>query len=244
MEVKIVIPSHGRADRVTTIRSVSDPILCVAESQVESYREHNDCEIVVHPDDVVGLNAKRDWICAHFGDVMMLDDDITFLQRQYEIPATCANPVECREIIQATAYTASQLGVYVFGFATVSNPTYYRGSDPFRLTGFCNGCGFGLLKGSKVKFTHRRYPLVAVEDFYASLLNAYYHRMAFFDMRFAFHQTKTFRNVGGQALFRTSETEKESEVALKWLFGNAVISKKNRGRAHVNVRGVEMKLPF
>ena len=39
---------------------VLDPIICVAESQADLYRQYNpDCEIVTHPDDVIGLIPKR-----------------------------------------------------------------------------------------------------------------------------------------------------------------------------------------
>lgn len=44
MNLKIVIPSHKRADHVLSKRLVCDPIICVAESQAEEYRRYNpDC---------------------------------------------------------------------------------------------------------------------------------------------------------------------------------------------------------
>ena len=51
--LRIVIPSHKRHDRVFAKYLVNDPIICVAKSQGDIYREFNpDCEIVTHPDDI------------------------------------------------------------------------------------------------------------------------------------------------------------------------------------------------
>ena len=75
--LKIVIPSHKRHDRVFAKKLVNNPIICVAESQADLYRQYNpECEIVTHPDDVIGLIPKRNWMARHFGDLMMLDDDV------------------------------------------------------------------------------------------------------------------------------------------------------------------------
>ena len=74
---KVVIPSHKRHDRVLTTSAVNNAILCVAESQASLYRACNpDIEVVTHPDSVIGLNPKRNWIIKHFGTVFQLDDDI------------------------------------------------------------------------------------------------------------------------------------------------------------------------
>ena len=41
MSLKIVIPSHKRHDRVFSKKLVLDPIICVAESQADLYRQFN-----------------------------------------------------------------------------------------------------------------------------------------------------------------------------------------------------------
>ena len=73
--LRIVIPSHKRHDRVFAKYLVNDPIICVAKSQADIYKQFNpDCEIVTHPDDVVGLIPKRNWMAKHFRNLFMLDD--------------------------------------------------------------------------------------------------------------------------------------------------------------------------
>lgn len=80
MSLSIVIPTYKRPERVISKTLVTDPILCVAQSEEAAYKEFNpDCEIVVHPDSVKGLPAKRNWIVQHFGEMFMLDDDETLL---------------------------------------------------------------------------------------------------------------------------------------------------------------------
>lgn len=69
MSLNIVIPTYKRPERVISKALVTDPILCVAESEEGVYREHNpECEIVTHPDSVKGLPAKRNWMVQRFGD--------------------------------------------------------------------------------------------------------------------------------------------------------------------------------
>lgn len=76
MPCKIVIPSHKRHDRVFAKKLVNDPIICVAESQADLYQQFNpECEIVTHPDDVMGLIPKRNWwqsILENFSCLMMM----------------------------------------------------------------------------------------------------------------------------------------------------------------------------
>ena len=84
MGCQIVIPSHKRAGRVRTTSVVANAIICVPESQQADYARSNpNTEIVTHPDTVIGLARKRDWIIKHFRDVFMLDDDIGSMQRVY-----------------------------------------------------------------------------------------------------------------------------------------------------------------
>lgn len=247
MEVKIVIPSHKRAEKVRTVAIVPGAIICVPKAQEESYKRHNpDSEILAHPDDVIGLAVKRNWIYQKFGDVLMLDDDLTRFSRLYLEPNSLrtsrVTPQDTLAIIQQTAYMAKQIGAFVFGFSSVADARNFKPQRPFRLTGYCNGSSFGLLRGSKV-FFHKE--AVAVEDYFGSLINAYYHRYAFFDLRFGFVQERTFKNLGGQAEFRNKESEEKDSKFLRRMFGNAVEQRPpvKRGRPSHEFQRV-IKLPF
>ena len=245
MEIAVVIPSHKRADRVKTTNVVANCKVCVPEAQVAAYREYNPgIEIVAHPDSVVGLPPKRDWIVEHFGDVFMVDDDIKMCQRQYEKPATQVSPGDCYYLIQETTRVARDIGAHLFGFANVANPLYYYAARPFRLTGWVNGFAMGVLRGAKFKFTVPAMPMTAEEDFLASCLNAYYHRYCFVDTRFAFQQEKTYRNVGGLGDTRTVITTEQDGEALKRLFGDVVVEKRGHRYKATHQHALEMRLPY
>jgi hypothetical protein len=244
--VKVVVPSYKRAEAIRVLSVVPQGILCVPDSQEAQYREHNrEAEIVTHPDTVVGLARKRQWISEHFGSVLMLDDDVTAFYRLYR-DSGALTPIRVdREttwaMIQETARMAKDLGAFLFGFSSVSDQRNYRPQTPFKLSGYVNGCAFGLLAGSKVFFHPES---VAVEDYFGSLINAYHHRTAFIDTRFAFGQYKTFKNPGGLSEFRSLESEERDLKFLRRMFGEVVQQKKaNRGTlSHEFERTI--RLPF
>lgn len=242
--VKIVIPSHKRADRVLTKHVVEQAIICVPESQAAEYKERNpDCEILSHPDSVVGLTLKRQWIYDHIGDVLMLDDDITSFRRVYTTSNyVIKNKRLAWEIIQATAASAKQAGVFLWGFNKNPSPQNYRSHKPIALTGYITGCATGLLRGSKLYYDGR---IRCNEDYWISALNAYHHRMIWKDTRFTFIQKDTFVNAGGLAEFRNLEAERKDYEYLKEKFGNIIQLKSNAGgRKKMHPYEKTLTLPF
>lgn len=200
------------------------------ESQADEYhRLHGaQAEIVAHPDSVAGIAAKRQWIYDRWGDVFMMDDDADAICRMY-LPSVRGklklSPSEARELIDATAATARNLGAYLFGFMNHCDTRHFFPYHPLRLKGFCNAQGLGLLAGSKI-FFHRE--SIAVADFFASAINAYHHRYMFADWRFAVRVKDTWKATGGLAAQRSAETERKDFLLLKRMFGDAIIPKKSR----------------
>ena len=161
-------------------------------------------------------------------------------RRDYRLTAQ-----EARDAAEATYETATEMGAYLFGFAFFGDTRLFRPQKPFLLTGYVNGCCFGLRAGSKLKF---RTDVVAVEDMAISGMNAYYHRYLFVDQRFGPRQEKTFANPGGQALHRTAETERRDTETLRRLFGAAVVEKRVNPKIgkthHRTVAQRSLKIPF
>ncbi|MFN8347443.1 MAG: hypothetical protein U0X91_20740 [Spirosomataceae bacterium] len=243
MEVKIVIPSHKRATRVRTTMAVDNAILCVAESQAALYKKCNPkIDIVTHPDTVIGLARKRDWIIKHFGDVMMLDDDIESLMRIYTEKGepNMVEPDEAYALVQMTAAAAREAGVYLFGFSSSPTPISYNSLNPIQLTGYVTGCAHGVLKGSKLWYNP---DIICNEDYWISLLNAYHHRMIWKDTRFYWAQKDTFVNRGGLAEFRNLEAEEKDFHLLQRVFGDVVELRKNKANAKHPFQKT-LKLPF
>lgn len=243
MEVKVVIPSHRRWDRVRTIQAVDNAILCVEESQERMYRACNPgIEIVTHPDSVIGLARKRDWIIKHFKNVMMLDDDIDTLKRVYteKGETTDVDPDVAYDIIQRTANACKQAGLFLFGFSTAPTPLHYNSLNPVQISGYFTGCAHGVLEGSKLWYNPE---IICNEDYWISCLNAHHHRGGFKDTRFYWSQRDTFVNRGGLAEFRNIEAEEKDFKLLQKCFGKEIVTlRKTSGKSHAFQK--TLKLPF
>ncbi|MBI4331418.1 MAG: hypothetical protein HY673_09075 [Chloroflexi bacterium] len=150
MEIKVVIPSHLRAGSVTSKTLVTDPILCVAESERDLYRELNpDVEIVSHEEH--GLGHIRQCIYERFGNVFSLDDDCTEVAAIWPEKRETLSPTQVRELIQRSAEITKDLGAYLFGFAILSDPRVYHWWRPIVATGWVTGTAHGILAGSNIR---------------------------------------------------------------------------------------------
>lgn len=242
-EIKIVIPSHNRWESITTHKVIKNSVVCIAKSQVQKYRNlHPDMEIIEHPDTVVGLSAKRQWIYEKFGDVFMVDDDITAISCVFAKKTRKLSPEQTFEIIQNAYHFCIEAGIYLFGFSKNPNPIAYDVFKPIKLTGGINGSNFGIRKNKNLFFNHES---VAVEDYWISGLNAFFNRKCYIDLRFCFVQKDTFHNVGGLSNFRTLESEKKDTLFLRKKFGEAIQIKNSTKLAKVfHQYGRTLTLPF
>ena len=240
----VLIASHKRAAKITTHKKVSNSIICIPESQLGEYREHcgHNYEIVTHPDSVVGLSWKRQWMMEYFGDAFHLDDDLMFMKRIYTEPnePDKLTPDEIFEVIQSTARAARQSGAYIFGFNTSGKPFTYSSLAPIQISGYINTCAFGLFTGSKLFFRpEQRYQ----EDYWLSGLNAYHNRKIWRDNRFYFHFGETWTGAGGLAEFRNLETLEKTLKELQKFFGEDVICVRKMGTKNHPFQ-MNFKVPF
>jgi hypothetical protein len=224
----IVCPTHGRAGRVKVFRVLPEIPLCVAESQAPLYEQaHPDSELIVHPDSVKGMAPKRQWLMERFGEVFMIDDDVTAmvdLGADPGQPAKVEDPGKARDVIFRLFDQARQMGVYLLGFAPHADPTMYRPQNPFHLTGFVSGYALGLRAGGELWFPDDQ--RMITDDLYVSALNAHHHRFCLVDMRYAFHSPGTWENPGGMSLHRTWERLLENNALMIDLFGRDAIAYK------------------
>lgn len=225
--MKKIIVSHKRADKVTTHRYINDVVICVPESQKLEYEKYNDCEIISHPDSVVGLSPKRQWIIDNFKNVFQLDDDIVGANRVY-IPAKYSrkgmlSPQEISDWIDDLEQMCNEIGVKLFGFNRTSNPAGYSGDKPISFNKYITGGAFGLLEGHGLHFPD--FPYFVGEDYWINALNAHINRKSLIDQRVAFSFVETEANVGGVADYRTEKRRKETYIYLKKHFGDAIIPK-------------------
>lgn len=223
MSIPIVIPSHKRHDRVFAKRLVLNPIICVAESQVDLYRQYNpDCEIVAHPDDIVGLIPKRNWMARHFGELFMIDDDVHAVKNlvvEKGEPGVIRDPEKVTEIINSLYELACMLDVHLFGFTSRISPVMYDESGFYSLSKMITGCSYGVRYNKNVWWNEE---IKLKEDFWISCYMKYKERRILTDLRYNFSQKSTFVNAGGLAAFRNQEEERRSILFIKKNFGDSI----------------------
>ena len=247
MSLSIVIPTYKRPERVISKSLVTDPILCVAQSEESVYREYNpDCEIVIHPDSVKGLPAKRNWIVQHFGEMFMLDDDVYQFQPQFYGPgvstANLTNPAVIRRIIERLYTVAKMLDVHLFGFGKSQRPLFYNPAKPYVMNERVTGCSYGVIKS---KNTYWPDDLVLKEDFWISGYVKFTERLVLIDKRYAFKQKDTFVNPGGLSEYRNKERELQAMLAIRRYFGECVKIKGENGiLANKQEINISMGFPF
>lgn len=231
MSVPIVIPSHKRFDGVLTLKLFPEGILCVPESQYSEYKKNYPfAKFDVHPDSIVGISRKRNYIYQQYKDVVMIDDDLIDIKRSYLAKNSekekKLTAIECQGLVQDTYELAKAAGVKLFGFPLMLNPIHYSGAKPIMLGGFIAGGFQGLIWDSKLK-----YPEIDDfngEDDYINLLNAYYNRFAWIDSRFTlFFKPQTS---GGIHEYINKENIQNSIVKMRMDFGNSfnVVYDKNK----------------
>lgn len=223
MSLPIVIPSHKRHDKVFAKKLVLNPIICVAESQADLYRQYNpDCEIVTHPDEVIGLIPKRNWMARHFGELFMIDDDVHAVKNlvvEKGEPGVIRDPERVTEIINSLYELACMLDVHLFGFTSRISPVMYDESGFYSLSKMITGCSYGVRYNKNVWWNEE---IKLKEDFWISCYMKYKERRILTDLRYNFSQKSTFVNAGGLAAFRNQEEERRSILFIKKNFGDSI----------------------
>lgn len=242
--------------------------MCVPESQRAEYQRRIDhdtvglaCQkafsqgrlprVITHPDAVKGLTPKLNWIFDNVSDdeaIVFVDDDITSIERCFtergEI-GTIRDPQMIGQIIRNTFLLARDMEAFYFGWEASNGAVrYYTGFKPISLTGYINGCAMGFRTGHGLRFDER---IVAKNDFDIAALNAWKHRYCVKDCRYTFCQKETFIGLGGQAAFRTSQTEKNDVALLRKKYGDIFSSGGHSGvrkRDYAGAQKITMHLPF
>lgn len=231
-EIKVVIPSYKRAERVKSKILVPNPIICVSESEFDEYKHYNpECEIVTHPDSVKGLIPKRNWMMNHFEELFMIDDDVDYVSRFYTedgdtLKQRVTDPHYIQGKINELYDLAKMVGAPLFGFAKQSHPTSYR-ENWFSLSHMITGCAYGIIKQPDLYWNEE---LKLKEDFWISCLVKYKYRKILTDRRFFFKQSDTFVNQGGLSEFRNNKTEMNNILELRRTFGEVVKKKASTGK--------------
>jgi hypothetical protein len=236
-EALIVCPTHGRAGDVKVLEVIPDIPLCVAKSQEPLYREaHPGSELIVHPDEIVGISPKRQWLVDRFGDVFMFDDDVTAVtdvQVGLNESAKVRDPQRIRDVVQALFDLAEGLGAHVLGLNTYADPVMYRPHRPFSLKHMVSGHCLGIRRDPRLRFPDL--PDLLTDDLYISALAAYHDRIVLTDMRYAASVAHTWRATGGMAAHRTWQRVVDNEKFMVTAFGDAIRRRQESARSSLQV---------
>lgn len=241
--IPIVIPSHLRADKVSTLKFIENPIICVAEKEQGRYKEFNpDTEIVTHPNTVVGLSPKRQWMYEKFKEVFFIDDDLIGVQRVY-LPKNHKKPrltpKELTQWINDLYKIAKKFGINIFGFQTGSY-LKFKPQHPIQINKRLDGACMGTLYDDRLYFPNIKN--VLMDEWFFLGLNAYYNRKAsILDGRLCFMYSDNGTAGGGCGTYRNDESIKMSSIHLKKNFGDSAQMNTTKGNY-----GYESKLtiPF
>ena len=204
----------------------------VPQAQAQEYREKapSALEVVAHPDTVLGIAPKRQWILENLFEasedfVFMSDDDVagaSFLMTRHWKLET--RPDHLRSIIEGTARVAMDAGIGVFGYAHNINPRDRTSYNPFHLRGWVSGAAMGILDRDLVYDTR----ITGKDDVQISLESIAKHRFLIQDLRYHW-QAAHWNLPGGLTKRRTSATEEADMRFLADRFGSDIVQW-NRGK--------------
>lgn len=223
---------------VLTHKLLNNYDIVVPESQYEDYLKYHDAShLVTHPDGVIGLTAKWQWMLENLMDdeaLVFFDDDTSHVIRTSsfsdEIHKRVRDPEMVEAIIRQTVDTAKGINSVLFGWNIMPHSIQFQtGFEPFRVIGVIHGAAMGFLASHNLKFNTEFW---LKGDWWITLLNLYKNRYGIVDYRYAFAQEGTFVREGGQTVFRSTEREKEEVKKLREYFGDVIKTglKKSRAR--------------
>jgi hypothetical protein len=227
MNLDLIIPSFRRAKLITTHKLLREGeyYFCIPESDLPEYRKVLPMEaLIIHPDDVIGLPAKYNWLIREYQnkkkvDCFFMDDDLTSVVRRWHVKGDAKlTPDKIHAVICNCCKMAEDVGAYLFGFSERASPVMFQDSNPFAFRGFVPSKSFGFRYGHSLVFDER---LLVRAEYDISLLNAFKYRILMKDQRFSFVNDQDVRE-GGIAFYRTSARMEETYKLLRKKYGDAI----------------------
>jgi hypothetical protein len=165
-------------------------------------------------------------MAKHFGDLFMLDDDVTTFRRLYiesKEPAAIKDTKVIRARIEELHELAVLLDVHLYGFGKKVTPVMYDEFEPISLKQCVTGCSYGVIANENTIWNES---FSLKEDFLISCYVKHKERKVLIDNRYNFAQEKTMTNAGGLSFIRNQSTERENVIRLRQFFGEVVNMKK------------------
>lgn len=224
--MRIICPSHGRADQVAqgVMKVFPNHVeFLVAEDEVEEYEQKTGRPVIGHPCGVGHLGRIKNWMLDNVVDVecvVNVDDDLHYvgivlqepgprlLRMSEDLLVNCLHQVcQC----------ASDLGTNLF-FLGTGYPMRYQDFNPFMLRTICWGGLVGYIDDGQRYDESLQYHT----DIDFTLQTLARHRRVWQDTRFTAVWT-VFTNKGGYASVRSNEMLHEQTRKLRKKWGQDVV---------------------
>lgn len=230
----IVIPSYKRAEDCITAEYLSDAVIAVHQFEEEEYREHNENDLLIIPDELqkTGMSTIRNWILDNTDpeEVLMIDDDIKYIGMFDKGQAHKLTEEEVYHIIDEGFRMAESLGTKLWGINLQSDRKFYREYTPLSFSSVVLGPFMGIIKDPEIRFDER---LGLKEDYDYSLQVLKKYRKI---LRFNKYHYKAehIEDSGGAATYRTMKEEQDqAELFLeKWGSDIVKINRETQGGNH------------
>ena len=210
MDIKIAIPSYGRADNVLTKKLFPDALVVVPESQKKEYEKNYD-NVFAIPDNRDGnvvrkRNAILDLVKADY--ILMVDDDLKKIVNMNDNHALSGD--EAIKYVHNGFRMMEEMGAGYFGFNFSLDPRRYKSFQPFSLTKpFYRVLG---IKKDEIRFDESLF--VGDVDYYLQKLRKY---RRVFRYNFLTEVCGQFTNAGGVDYGKSEEVvEGQNRLIQKW----------------------------
>lgn len=227
MDIKICAPSYKRPDKVDTLKYIPSCRIYVSEEEVKEYKKN-------YPDsNIINVNKKyqgnisriRNYILdkemSNDCVVCIIDDDLKGIGYFEDLEIHwLKDEKEIYDFIERYSELAESWGIKFWGINVNPDKQNYREYTPFSLTSYV-GSPFGVHFKHDIRYDER-FSLKEDYDFIISYLNKY--RKALRVNKY-FYDTKQTEQVGGCAVYRNIEREKEQMDLLIKKWGSKIVKR-------------------
>lgn len=222
MEMKIYIPSKGRAGKVTTIDVLGgiDATIVCPLSEAEEYKKYYK-SVLACPDEIKGITATRNWILNNTNERwnLQIDDDA---EGVYYYEGCAMKRLKTKEEVAKLFLNmfvlAEDMGTNLWGLQLAGDKKFYREYSPFSLSSVIGANLFGIVNDGQ-RFDER---LRVKEDYDFCLMSLYRHKKVLRNNKY-FIRVAHLTNAGGCVGYRTRETEHEAYRVMLKKWGNNII---------------------
>lgn len=224
----IVILSYKRAGEVTSDKVFNNALIYVPNSQVEEYEKYeyeNGAKVVGFDDKYNGNIARaRNYILNEFAgkDVVMVDDDYSYLGCYRKGKAKRLTADEIDELIDNGMRMAKELGTVLWGLNVHADRQSYDEYAPFNFLSVVLAPFHAITSELPANIRYdERIPLKEDYDFSLQVLHKYHKVLKFKKYHY---QVNHHNKKGGVVSYRTMQKEEEMNNILLRKWGSKVVS--------------------